>query len=194
MTRLLTVALSLGLAASVAQAEARTSIVPEGVAADAPPGYQAMCERDQDLCSNPVQPGTRRFVDAPDAMKLLGEVNRRVNRTVHWRADPFERWERPSGRRPVGDCEDFAIEKRAQLIDAGIPPEDLFYLIGYLPGVGLHAVLAAHTVDGDFILDNRTNALLAWGDGPYTWILRQAQGNPREWRNLLFADVRLASR
>ncbi|PEQ13708.1 hypothetical protein B2G71_05150 [Novosphingobium sp. PC22D] len=178
-------------------AEARPAsepFAPSGVPAEAPPGYVSMCHRNPEECADrPAVRSAGTLADA-DRYALIKSVNRRVNREVHWRADPVERWEQPTGERLEGDCEDFAIAKRADLIARGFPPEDLFYLVGYLPGTGLHAVLVAHTAEADYILDNRTNALKTWGEGPYVWILRQAAGKPSEWRNLLVRDVKLAAR
>lgn len=195
MTRFLGLALVAAaiLVTAPVRAETLGNFVPRGIPADAPAGFDAMCARDAALCGNP--PIVKPLENLPSAtrLSLLKSVNRQVNGSVRWVADRSERWDRPSGPHMIGDCEDFAIEKRSRLLEAGFPAKDLFYLIGYLPGVGLHAVLAAHTTEGDYILDNRSNGLIGWGKGPYVWILRQVAGRPREWRNLLLTETRLAS-
>ncbi len=41
-----------------------------------------------------------------------------------------------------------------------------------------HAVLMIRTSRGDFILDNKTNAVLAWHDTGYVYVKRESQDGP----------------
>jgi predicted transglutaminase-like cysteine proteinase len=41
-----------------------------------------------------------------------------------------------------------------------------------------HAVLMVRTDRGDFILDNKTNAVLPWHDTGYIYVKREGQGGP----------------
>lgn len=92
--------------------------------------------------------------------------------------------ERASGARPRGDCEDFVLEKRAKLLDAGWPANSLSIVTAIAPGEGLHAVLVAHTDRGDFVLDNLLERPRPIGDVPYTWLTRQTGPDILSWSHV----------
>ena len=95
---------------------------------------------------------------------LLNEINSRVNAYKYtpdlslYGASDF--WER-IGLAKTGDCEDYALEKRAQLSEAGVPLSDIRIALCTTELNELHAVLIVTDTDGDWILDNRQPA-------PYT--------------------------
>ena len=131
--------------------------------------------------------------DEPEVMstaarrKMLDQVNRVVNGRVRAVTDIAlygvdELWNRTGMERgAAGDCEDFAIEKREQLIARGYPTQDLFFAVAFRADLGLHAVLVAHTDDGDFVLDNRSAYVTPWTKVPYIWVKRQSQDDPMRW-------------
>ena len=53
----------------------------------------------------------------------------------------------------AGDCEDFALAKRAKLLRIGFKPSQLLLTMGYSGGEA-HTVLVVRTRDGDYVLDN----------------------------------------
>lgn len=122
-----------------------------------------------------------------ERMKMLKDVNRAVNSRVRPQTDMQhygveELWNRTGMERgAAGDCEDFAIEKREQLIARGYPPEDLFFAVAFRADLGLHAVLVAHTGEGDLVLDNRSAYVTPWAKAPYVWVKRQSQDDPMRW-------------
>lgn len=61
------------------------------------------------------------------------DANAWVNRTIAYAADLADHWQGPAETlaRGQGDCEDFAILKRAVLIARGWPPAGLFLVVGY---------------------------------------------------------------
>lgn len=127
--------------------------------------------------------------DSPkQQMKLLNMINRYVNGHVRQmtdlRAFGVEEYWRRSGTGPgaVGDCEDIAIEKRYQLIAAGLPADRLRFAVVYRPDVGLHTVLIAHLDVGDMVLDSRTPWVDSWQRAPYQWIAIQSASNPMQWQ------------
>lgn len=63
-------------------------------------------------------------------------------------------WERIS-RAGVGDCEDYALEKRARLLAAGVPAEDLRIACCFTETGEYHAILIARDGAADWILDQR---------------------------------------
>lgn len=131
--------------------------------------------------------GTDSRLTAEARLRLLTKINRYVNSRVRALADQRiygveELWNRPGVRNNAsGDCEDFAIEKRAQLIEQGYPPEDLFFAVAYRSDIGLHAVLIAHTSRGDYVLDNRSPYVTPWARVPYVWVKRQSGEDPQQW-------------
>lgn len=124
--------------------------------------------------------------DPPQA--LLEAVNRRVNGMVRQQSDwatynVEELWNRPvvQGGFLSGDCEDIAIEKRQELIEAGVDPKRLFFGVVYRREIGLHVLLIVSTERGDLALDSRSPWIQAWNQVPYIWVKRQLVDKPTEW-------------
>lgn len=125
----------------------------------------------------------------PELFALLERVNRDINERLHWVADSErygvdELWLMPLtfGLGTEGDCEDFALEKRHALIEAGLPRDALALAMGYSPAAGYHAVLMVRTTDGDFVLDNTTPWIDGWENTGYRWIAVQASADLLDWR------------
>jgi hypothetical protein len=53
--------------------------------------------------------------------------------------------------------------------------------VAFRVDLGLHAVLVAHTGEGDFVLDNRSAYVTPWAKAPYIWVKRQSQEDPMRW-------------
>ena len=88
-------------------------------------------------------------------------------------------WTLPVGGR--GDCEDYALQKRHNLISKGWPVSALLMtVVRDEKGEG-HAVLTARTVQGDFILDNKIEDVRMWNKTPYQFVMRQSYLNPKVW-------------
>lgn len=60
-------------------------------------------------------------------------INALVNRTIIYRPDRVDKWQTPHEMLVLeeGDCEDFAILKRAMLLGGGAHDHDIFLVIGY---------------------------------------------------------------
>ncbi|PLR27683.1 cysteine protease [Caulobacter zeae] len=119
-----------------------------------------------------------------DQMKLLNDINRRVNREVQ-KADDFdlygmiEYWSLPRviDGKMYGDCEDYALEKRRRLIEAGVPAAALSMAVAVTARGESHAVLVVAMEQGDWVLDNLTPWATPWSELNYRWIERQAPGS-----------------
>lgn len=127
----------------------------------------------------------RRRADAGE-MKMLKRINGHINMRIRQVPDMYtagvpERWERPLGGR-YGDCEDLAIEKRIQLLEAGYDPAKLFFAVAFKRGIGLHTVLVARTGQGDMVLDSLSAHVLPWAKVRYSWLRVQSAHNPMVWR------------
>lgn len=133
-------------------------------------------------------------------LPMLRRINRSVNGRVQQRSDDSavdrgERWnEVGKGRWSSGDCEDLALQKRRELLEAGFPAERLFLAVAYVRGVGLHTVLVGRTGKGDFVMDSRTPYVTHWSKVGYSWLRVQSAQRPSEWRLLgRSASVHLAA-
>jgi len=133
-------------------------------------------------------------VRAPEAAPLtlaradwrrVQRINREVNRAIRHREDSAV-YGRPDqwalGEAGVGDCEDYALAKRAALIQAGVPARALSIALVETRRGESHAVLLIDTDKGALVLDNLSPWIRRWDQTPYTWIARQTPGDPLTWR------------
>lgn len=156
-----------------------------GEQAKAPRGYVDFCERNRDDCRDRASSRSvsrlteNRWIE-------LNSINTSTNvriRPVTDRAqhNQIEVWQYPKG---AGDCEDYALEKRKRLIDAGWPEKSLRMATARNRKGNLHAVLIVVTEQGDYVLDNITNRIHAWDKTPYRWVARQSAENPMVWNKI----------
>ena len=117
----------------------------------------------------------------------LLQINANVNANVVpvadidlYQVDEF--WTYPNG---YGDCEDIALAKRRDLINAGWPVSTLLMAIVKEADGGGHAVLIVRTDRGDLVLDNQDGAVRLWSDTPYHYVKRQSQANAGQWVDMI---------
>jgi predicted transglutaminase-like cysteine proteinase len=149
----------------------------------APPmGHVQFCAAHADDCGRYAEPSqVVRLTDA--AWSGLVAVNTAVNTAVLPATDAqiygvVERWDYP---RLAGDCEDYAIEKRRELIAAGWPASALLLTVVRDEAGDGHAVLTVRTNRGDFVLDNKTDAIDLWNATPYRFLKRQSTRDAAAW-------------
>lgn len=111
-------------------------------------------------------------------------VNNSVNARVKPRTDMEiygveEYWAYPDNG--FGDCEDYALEKRRELMAAGVPAGSLLMTVVRQPNGDGHAVLTVRTSLGEFVLDNLEPRVLAWTDTEYTYLKRQSTTSSGVW-------------
>jgi predicted transglutaminase-like cysteine proteinase len=152
--------------------EARTAGVARPVLA-----WTRMCERMPTECEvNTTEPTT---IDlTAKTWQTIVSVNRRVNTTIrpvtdqdHW-GQP-DSWDLPTDG--AGDCEDYQLLKRKLLADAGLPRRAMRMTVVIDEKYEGHAVLMVRTDRGDFILDNKTNAVMPWHETGYIYVKREGQ-------------------
>ena len=167
-------------------AEERSMFITIGEAARAPIGWVEFCaEYDPECKTKPSTP--RDVVLTTQAWKDLQRINLWVNTHVkpmtdmdHWGV--VERWNYPDDG--YGDCEDYALQKRKMLMQAGWPREALLMtVVRDLHGDG-HATLTVKTDKGEYILDNQRDEVLLWSDTGYRFVKRQSQSDPNAWISL----------
>lgn len=112
----------------------------------------------------------------------LQRVNRAVNRAIRPRQDRGQdRWDINVA---AGDCEDYALQKRAELLALGWPSHALRMAVVRMPDGIFHAVLLVRAGGTDYVLDNLTSRILPWDQTPYRYIMIQDRLNPRNWHDV----------
>lgn len=138
----------------------------------APLGYQIFALRHPEA----VKRGSPKPLEyTPALMSKLAAVNTRINQSITYRSDKGEVWTLGGS---AGDCEDYALTKRAALINAGFNSGALRIATTRV-GKQYHAVLIVKTTSGDFILDNRKPTVRPRGEYQ---IISEATENPTVWR------------
>jgi predicted transglutaminase-like cysteine proteinase len=93
-----------------------------------------------------------------------------------------EFWTYPNG---YGDCEDFVLAKRRDLINSGWHPSTLMIAVVKEANGNGHAVLIARTDRGDLVLDNQDGNIRLWSETPYKFIKRQSQAHAGQWVDMI---------
>jgi predicted transglutaminase-like cysteine proteinase len=124
----------------------------------------------------------------PASWQQLVAINDNVNATITPETDEdnyrlAEYWTYPVNGR--GDCEDIALEKQRQLINAGWDPSTLLMTVVRERDGNGHAVLMVRTDRGDLILDNQVGRVLVWKDTDYEYVKRQSQADAGKWVGLV---------
>jgi predicted transglutaminase-like cysteine proteinase len=114
----------------------------------------------------------------PKLWRAITAMNTRVNNEIepvtdmdHWGV--VERWDMAEDGK--GDCEEYVMIKRKRLVEAGIPRRTLRVVVVIDEENAGHAVLMLRTDKGDFILDNKRNAVLPWHQTGYVYVKRESQ-------------------
>lgn len=150
-----------------------------------PIGFVEFCQRHAEAC----QPNTgkqRKLAMDEEKWLLVRMVNAFVNGAIAPITDETlygtaEYWTIPTD---AGDCEDIVLLKKQILQQKGIPAEVLRITVVLDEQGEGHAVLSLVTTKGDFILDNRRNAIRNWSATNYTMLKRQSAQDPRKWVSL----------
>ena len=140
------------------------------------PAWTALCEEIPAECAvDPGEPETLKLTRS--AWQLIRSVNARVNAAVtpltderHWGAADL--WGFPEDG--FGDCEDYQLQKRRLLVAAGLPRRALLMTVVVDETGEGHAVLLVRTDRGDFVLDNKADAVRAWDRTGYVFVKRES--------------------
>ena len=127
----------------------------------------------------------------------LQRVNSRVNAEVTPTSDAKlygvdDRWSLPQvGRsgRMRGDCEDYVLEKRHQLLERGYPQAALSIALVHTRWGEHHAVLLVETTSGAYVLDSLNPWIRPWTEVDYQWVIRQSPSDAGKWVNILPTDA-----
>jgi predicted transglutaminase-like cysteine proteinase len=153
--------------------------------AQPPYGFVNFCERSPKECAQGVQE-EQRFFASRERLSQLEAINRSVNHEIAPVTDieqygVADFWTIPLTK---GDCEDYVILKRKLLMSLGWPASALLITVVRDERGDGHAVLTVRTIQGDFILDNKTDEIKVWHRTRYDYIMRQSYLNPKLWMSL----------
>ncbi len=181
--KLLLLAMAMQLSAWGSADAAGPAYMHTGGRTTQPVGHYEFCQKLPQECSQrtpkqaPVEL-TRKLWAA------IVNVNNSVNTRIQPRTDmemwgKEEVWSYPDSG--FGDCEDYALEKRRELMALGVPAGNLLMTVARQPNGDGHAVLTVRTSLGEFILDNLEPKVLSWTDTDYTYLKRQSDTNSGVW-------------
>src|SRR5580765_8113876 len=159
----------------------------------APMAYTEFCIRYQDQCrqktvfrGGPVNLTAERWAD-------LREVNRSVNQDIvperNERGLAGEAWLINPNR---GDCNDYAVSKRHELLQRGWPAHALLLSEVVTNSGEHHLVLVVRTRSGDLVLDNLTAQIKPWSRVPYRWVRIQMPNESRLWATIAGRGVQVS--
>ena len=112
----------------------------------------------------------------------LANVNREVNRSIRPERNTGgllnEKWVvSPKS----GECHDYAVTKRHELLAQGWPSRSLLLAEVVLASGEHHLVLVVRTHEGDFVLDNLNANVRNWSQTRYHWVRIQSPKDPKFW-------------
>jgi predicted transglutaminase-like cysteine proteinase len=163
------------------------------VAATLPPiGHSRFCLRYPDDCKiHSIDFRHRNMVLTAERWNELNIVNREVNRGIFAEATPgngvTEEWVISP---PTGDCKDYAVTKRHELLARGWPSRALLLSEVVLTSGAHHLLLVVRVKDRDLVLDNLNDdiRLAATTYDHYLWMRIQSPQNPRFWMRVQRQD------
>jgi predicted transglutaminase-like cysteine proteinase len=149
----------------------------------APMGHTRFCLQYRDDCeSRGVDFRRRNIALTGERWNELSTVNREVNReiiplrntggvlTERWLVSP-----------PTGECHDYAVTKRHELLARGWPSRSLL-LSEVLTGSGEHhLVLVVRLKDVDMVLDSLNPNVRPVALTRYQWVRVESPSNPKYW-------------
>lgn len=179
--------LCFGLAMPAVAAERSPAYLKAGLTVSPPPGAVGICGRYDWACKT-----DKKAAVPADLMGLADRVNREVNRRIRPVSDKSqfgkeEHWTLPTTGR--GDCEDYALEKKRMLMEAGVPGNRLLLTTALNRDGEAHAVLVLRSGSGDYVLDNLTDRMKPWGSTGYTFLRMQDPAAPQQWRALFAGGI-----
>lgn len=181
--------LILGLALTAASAftgAANATQMATGRVTSQPIGHYEFCQEVPAEC-RPTGANIKPDRLTQRAWAKMVEINTRVNTIIAPRTD-FEMWGREEiWSYPVkyGDCEDYVLLKRHELIQAGFHPSNLLITVVLQPNGDGHAVLTVRTDQGDFVLDNLVRKVMDWRDTRYRYLKRQSTADAGKWVDII---------
>lgn len=181
--------LSLGMATPAYTDSAHGGVVLSTKSVAAPQGARGLCARYAWACAGRTGYAA---MGAEQKLALANSINRAVNRQVREITDTRqyrrpEYWALPTAR--GGDCEDFALLKKRELMARGVPGDKLLIATVLDRKRRSHAVLVLRTARGDYVLDNLTSRIKPWQQTGYSFLRMQDPRSPDRWIAVLAGGI-----
>jgi predicted transglutaminase-like cysteine proteinase len=134
-----------------------------------------------DCKSNPTE--AERIALNEETSELLKRINHSVNTSIaptlkSYGSNLGDGW---TIGPDTGDCNDYAVTKRHELLENGLPSKALrLSVVTTASGVG-HLVLVIITTKGDVVLDNLTEVIRPWQSTDYHWLKIQSSIDAKFW-------------
>jgi len=182
------------VAAAMASPAPLIHLIDFKVSAALPPiGHTRFCLRYPDDCKvHEIDFRHRNIVLTPERWTELNIINRDVNRSIFAEVTPgngaTEMWViSPS----TGDCKDYAVTKRHELLARGWPSRALLLSEVVIPSGEHHLILVVRVKDADLVLDNLNDhiRLAAMTYDQYLWVRIQSPQNPKFWVRVRSQDA-----
>ena len=170
-----------GLSAAASEGQP-AAFMPVAGNASQPIGHYEFCLGHPAECA--VKSKTEKRVHlTPARWNALVAVNNAVNAAVTPATDEemfgkAEVWSYPTDK---GDCEDFVLLKRRELIAKGWPVGALLITVVRQSNGDGHAVLTVLSDRGDLVLDNLRSEIRVWNQTDYKFVKRQSEFNSGQW-------------
>lgn len=153
-----------------------------------PIGHSRFCLRYPDDCEVHSIDFRHRNIELTAARwNDLNSVNREVNRAI----DPFVTIESATVEQwlispATGDCKDYAVTKRHELLMRGWPSRALLLSEVIVPSGEHHLVLVVRTKDADLVLDNLNANIrpVTKTYAQYQWVRIESPQNPKFWNSV----------
>jgi predicted transglutaminase-like cysteine proteinase len=141
--------------------------------------YEAECRSSRLFRGGPVRLTEERWAE-------LQEINRGINMAIAPVRNELglagEEWIINPDR---GDCNDYAVSKRHELLKRGWPARALLLSEVVISSGEHHLVLLVRTRSGDFILDNLRPQIKLWSQAQYRWVRAQIPGHGGLWATIV---------
>ncbi len=187
-------ALSVGSAdarSRPAQGSSPVTPIVNAAPALAPFQHVRFCLRYPSDCkSDPTE--NKRIDLNEETLELLKRVNHSVNMSIIPTSKSYgqnlgDGW---TIAPDIGDCNDYAVTKRHELLENGLPSRALrLAVVKTATGIG-HLVLVVVTTKGDIVMDDLTEVIRSWQSTDYHWLKVQSATDSKFWYQIRGAAVR----
>ena len=152
----------------------------------APVAFVRFCMRYHEDCKVSPMGSDRAPIPLTKArLAELAKVNQDVNRAIKPEANlggvMAEEWLVAPRQ---GDCNDYAVTKRHELLARGWPSHSLLLTEVVVASGEHHLVLVVRTSEDDFVLDNLSAHVRPVSQIAYEWVRAQQIENPKFWAKI----------
>jgi predicted transglutaminase-like cysteine proteinase len=165
---------------SASSLKANSTHLQATISMPAPKGAMAICRKYSWACASRGQGA----LSPASELELVKKINSQINEATHEISDRRQYklpdyWALPT--EAGGDCEDFALLKKRELVRLGVDPRRLLLATVLDQRRIPHAVLVYRTPNGDLLLDNQRDQLVKWAQSRYIFLRMQNPDKPTEW-------------